>query len=63
MWHSGAMQVRTGRWARIARFGQAHWFFGNLYEAVVDVPRLVGDRAPGLLTSGSPARYYIPAAP
>ncbi|MBB5855404.1 anthrone oxygenase family protein [Amycolatopsis umgeniensis] len=57
------MQVKTGRWARIATVGQAHWFFGNLYEAVVDVPRLVGERSPGLLERGSPARYFIPAAP
>ncbi|MFI6306862.1 anthrone oxygenase family protein [Amycolatopsis thailandensis] len=57
------MQVKTGRWARLATVGQAHWFFGNLYEAVVDVPRLTGDRSPGLLASGSPARYFIPAAP
>lgn len=57
------MQVKTGLWARIATVGHAHWFFGNLYEAVVDVPRLTGERAPGLLAPGSPARYFIPAAP
>ncbi|MEU4762061.1 DUF1772 domain-containing protein [Actinosynnema sp. NPDC023794] len=54
-------------WAAIARLGQAHWFFGNVYEAVVDVPRLLVDarpnRAPGLLAAGSPVRYYVPAAP
>ncbi|MER5266200.1 DUF1772 domain-containing protein [Actinosynnema sp. NPDC002837] len=54
-------------WAAIARLGQAHWFFGNVYEAVVDVPRLLADarpnRAPGLLAAGSPVRYYMPAAP
>ena len=41
--------------------------FGNLYEAVVDVPRLLADaqpnREPKLLGAGSPLRYYLPAAP
>ncbi|MFJ6672854.1 DUF1772 domain-containing protein [Actinosynnema sp. NPDC091369] len=54
-------------WAALARLGQAHWFFGNLYEAAVDVPRLLADagpdRAAGLLAPGSPLRYYAPAAP
>ena len=54
-------------WAALARLGQAHWFFGNLYEAVVDVPKLLADarpnRAPGLLAAGSPLRYYLPAGP
>jgi hypothetical protein len=54
-------------WAAVARLGQAHWFFGNLYEAVVDMPRLLADarpnREPGLLRPGSPLRYYLPAAP
>jgi len=54
-------------WAAIARLGQAHWFFGNLYEAVVDVPRLLVDarphREPRLLGPGSPLRYYAPAGP
>lgn len=54
-------------WAAVARVGQAHWFFGNLYEAMVDMPQLLADaraqRAPGLLRPGSPVRYYIPAAP
>ncbi|WET80789.1 DUF1772 domain-containing protein [Amycolatopsis sp. QT-25] len=57
------MQVKTGHWARIATVGQAHWFFGNLCEAVVDVPRLTGGRSAGLLVPGSPARYFLPAAP
>jgi hypothetical protein len=54
-------------WARVARLGQAHWFFGNLYESVVGVPRLLIDaqprRVPGLLGSGSPVRYFAPVAP
>jgi hypothetical protein len=54
-------------WAALARLGQAHWFFGNAYEAVVDMPRLLLDarptRSPGVLAPGSPLRYYAPAAP
>src|SRR5687767_13153748 len=54
-------------WAALARLGQAHWFFGNAYEAAVDMPRLLVDarpnRSPGLLAPGSPLRYYAPAAP
>jgi hypothetical protein len=51
----------------MARLGQLHWLFGNVYEAVVDVPRLLADaqpnREPRLLGAGSPLRYYLPAAP
>jgi Domain of unknown function (DUF1772) len=54
-------------WAAIAGVGQVHWLFGNLYEAIVDVPQLLMDahpnRPPGLLGAGSPVRYYLPAAP
>jgi hypothetical protein len=54
-------------WAAVARLGQVHWFFGNVYEAVVDVPQLLADarpdREPRLLGAGSPVRYYAPAAP
>ncbi|WP_137812585.1 anthrone oxygenase family protein [Gandjariella thermophila] len=65
------MKPRSGRrrapWVRVARLGLAHWFFGNAYEAVVDVPRLLADaqprRAPRLLAAGSPVRYYAPVAP
>jgi len=32
------MRQGPSPWAAVARFGQASWFFGNLYEAVVDVP-------------------------
>jgi hypothetical protein len=52
-------------WAAIAGIGQVHWFFGNLYEAAVDMPRLLADarpnREPRLLGAGSPLRYYLPA--
>ncbi|MBB4933425.1 hypothetical protein F4561_004245 [Lipingzhangella halophila] len=62
---------RAGRnrpsWHALAQYGQAHWFFGNLYEAMVDMPRLLVDarprRAPRLLGAGSPVRYYAPAVP
>lgn len=75
LWDAPDMQAdrsrrtaRSGsRWAAIARVGLAYWFFGNLYEAMVDVPRLLADarlqRPPGLLGPGSPVRYYAPAAP
>jgi len=53
--------------AGAARLGLASWFFGNLYEAVVDMPQLLADarqqRAPRLLGPGSPLRYYAPTAP
>jgi hypothetical protein len=59
--------MQQGRWAAVARLGQLHWMFGNVYEAVVDVPALLADahpkREPGVLTAGSPLRYYLPAAP
>jgi hypothetical protein len=56
----------------IAQLGYAHWFFGNLHEAVAKVPdRLVKDyeldgndrRLASVLSSGSPVRYYLPALP
>ncbi|GGS96088.1 hypothetical protein GCM10010156_62900 [Planobispora rosea] len=54
-------------WSAAARLGQLHWFFGNVYEAMVDMPRLLADarpnRAPELLGSGSPLRYYLPVVP
>ncbi|MGS2646796.1 hypothetical protein [Streptosporangium sp. G12] len=50
-----------------ARLGQMHWFFGNVYEAMVDMPQLLADarshRVPKLLGAGSPLRYYLPVAP
>ena len=58
----------------VAQLGHAHWFFGNLYEAIVKVPdRLAA--APDLtvagepvtlkllLRPGSPVRYYLPVGP
>jgi hypothetical protein len=64
-----------GRWSRPVRppwsagagLGQVAWFLGNLYEAVVDMPQLLADaqpqRRPGLMSPGSPLRYYAPVAP
>ncbi|WP_433260545.1 DUF1772 domain-containing protein [Actinosynnema sp. CS-041913] len=64
---SSPARPSRSRWAVIAGVGQAHWFFGNAYEAMVDMPRLLADaqpnRSPGLLRAGSPLRYYLPAAP
>jgi hypothetical protein len=62
----------TGTLVTIAQLGYAHWFFGNLYEAIVKVPhRLVSDQEPAaagthpaaLFGPGSPLRYYLPGAP
>jgi hypothetical protein len=75
VWDAGDMQKRSrcramqprALWAAVAGFGQVHWFFGNVYEAVVDMPQLLADaqqnREPRLLGAGSPLRYYIPTAP
>lgn len=53
----------------VARLGHAHWFFGNLYEAVVRVPHRLACEQPDRngsaspLGPGSPVRYYVPAIP
>lgn len=61
------MRFIRSRAGMVARVGLAHWFFANLYEGVVDVPQLLAQarprRAPGVLTRGSPLRYFAPAAP
>src|SRR5262245_3218987 len=51
--------------AAVARFARAAWFFGNAYEAAVGVPQLIAsaNRRAGVLTSGSPVRYFAPVAP
>jgi Domain of unknown function (DUF1772) len=53
--------------AALAGLGQLQWFFGNVYEAAVDMPQLLVDahpnREPRLLGAGSPVRYYVPVAP
>jgi hypothetical protein len=53
----------------VAEFSHAHWFFGNLYEALVKIPHRVAaseasrelPRSP--FGAGSPGRYYAPIAP
>jgi hypothetical protein len=66
--HFGLRVARTGSpWSGPAEIAQASWFFANLYEAVVDMPRLLLDarqqRRPGLMRPGSPLRYYAPVGP
>ncbi len=60
-------RLRRSGWNRAAQLGQAAWLIGNLYEGLVGMPQLLADarprRSPGLLTSGSPVRYYVPVAP
>ncbi|OZM72534.1 DUF1772 domain-containing protein [Amycolatopsis antarctica] len=60
------MRARTRRLLTAARIGQAHWFFGNLYEAVVRLPDSLARADPkpsSPFAKGSPVRYYLPAAP
>jgi hypothetical protein len=53
----------------VAELTHAHWFFGNLYEAVVKIPHRVAGSGDGPelrrspLGTGSPGRYYAPFAP
>lgn len=70
--HTGLVPDETSRQlqarlARAARLGQAAWFFGNLYERLVGMPQLLADtsatRGRGLLSAGSPVRYFVPVAP
>lgn len=65
--NAGGPKGRRSWWGEVARLGQAAWFFGNLYEGLVGMPQLLADarsvRAPRLLGSGSPVRYYALAAP
>jgi hypothetical protein len=67
-----AQRQRIAALLTLAQLGYAHWFFGNLYEAVVRVPdRLAKDYAPdardqhqaSVLSPGSPVRYYLPGIP
>jgi hypothetical protein len=53
----------------LAQLAHVHWFFGNLYEAVVKVPdllasrRRVNEQPTPPLKPGSPVLYYAAAAP
>lgn len=65
-------QKRVAVLLTIARIGYAHWFFGNLYEAVVRVPDRImreaesgeGDRRrASLIGPATPVRYFLPGVP
>lgn len=66
---SGRRELITDRLLGVAEFSHAHWFFGNLYEALVKIPHRVAaaeasrelPRSP--FGAGSPGRYYAPIAP
>jgi hypothetical protein len=53
---------RIARTLGLAQLGYAHWFFGNLYEAVVRVPSRLAedDGLTSVLGAGSPVCYYLP---
>jgi hypothetical protein len=53
----------TKRLLSIAQFGLAHSFFGQLYEAVVDIPRRIAQDPEPNLSSAGPTRYFPPTAP
>jgi hypothetical protein len=65
-------QRQVAAFLALAQLGYAHWFFGNLYEAVVRVPERLSKENPlgsddpqqmALLSSGSPVRYFLPGVP
>src|SRR6478736_7330183 len=66
---SDRRDLLTDRLLGVAEFSHAHWFFGNLYEALVKIPHRVAateasrelPRSP--FGAGSPGRYYAPIAP
>lgn len=66
---SARRELIADRLLDIAEFSHAHWFFGNLYEALVKMPHRVAaaEASPELPRSpfgaGSPGRYYAPVAP
>jgi hypothetical protein len=66
---SGRRDLLADRLLGVAEFSHAHWFFGNLYEALVKIPHRVAasEASPELPRSpfgaGSPGRYYAPIAP
>lgn len=59
----------AGRLLGLAQLGHANWFFGNLYEAIVQVPDLLAsyrrstDQAMSPVGPGSPVRYYAATVP
>ena len=66
---SGRRDLLTDRLLGVAEFSHAHWFFGNLYEALVKIPHRVAAAEPSRelprspFGAGSPGRYYAPIAP
>ena len=66
---SSGRDALADRLLAVAEFSHAHWFFGNLYEALVKVPhRIAASEASHELPrspfgAGSPGRYYAPIAP
>jgi len=54
----------SARVTTASRLGRAAWFFGNAYEGAVGVPQLIASANPraGVLTTGSPLRYFGPVA-
>ncbi|WP_345448023.1 hypothetical protein [Arthrobacter gyeryongensis] len=66
---SDRRDVFADRLLGVAEFTHAHWFFGNLYEAIVKIPdRVAASAASSELPrtpfgAGSPGRYYAPVAP
>jgi hypothetical protein len=62
---AAAQRKRVAILLSIAQLGYAHWFFGNLYEAVVRLPNLLAEerRLASVLSPGSPVRYYLPGIP
>jgi hypothetical protein len=65
-------KTRMIRLLKIAKLAYAHWFFGNLYEAVARIPDHLSDkyeegerddRLPTIASQGSPVRYYVPGVP
>lgn len=66
MTKSAARRERIATLLTLAQLGYAHWFFGNLYEAVVRVPGRLAkeeERLPSILSPGSPVNYYVPGIP
>jgi hypothetical protein len=65
----GRRDLFADRLLGVTEFSHAHWFFGNLYEAVVKIPdRVAGSPASrefprSAFGAGSPGRYYAPIAP
>jgi hypothetical protein len=54
------------RWTLVAVIGLAHWFFGNLYEAIVLAPNMIGNSLVQLkrwqeyFTVTNQIYYYVP---